>query len=581
MQANDQSAAPSFSFEARSILTEATLLDRIARGVQAATGTPGNTTLNLLRDELVLVEMNLVDALQRTGVTTVNIHLGQGSNIQPLAVINDGLYDDFTVAQRQTIATTSSPVRGFSGFPRIGCPASFTQVRLMDRRIRPKSDLADQASHPRFNRNCMNASYQSLKRRQVLKGGLASAIAWSTAPLFLSSRVLGRAGQIGPNSRINIGIIGNGLISDGHRGFCLTQQATQVVALCDVNQQILAKAMDEAKAKGSTCEGYADSRELCARPDVDAVFVTTPDHWHAAISIDAMRNGKDVYVEKPMTLTIEEGKAMCRAAERYGRIVQVGSQQRSNSSFRRAAELVLNGYIGNVHTVVCRLGEFPAATQFAEEPVPAHLDYDRWLGPTPWEPYNRERVKGNYGGGWRRFWEYGSRKNGDWGAHHFDIVQWALGMDESGPELFVPKGYDGEFQFHTYAKGPKVIRDGDSKGAMIRFIGESGEIHVGRDDKFETTPTSLKNLVLKPSDRRLYVSNDHRSDWIDAIKSRQQPICHVGIGYRTATICQLSGIAERLGRPVRWDPAAEQIVGDPVASLMMDNPRRAGYSLPI
>jgi hypothetical protein len=428
----------------------------------------------------------------------------------------------------------------------------------------------------------MNPTNQNLSRRKLLKGGLASAIAWSTAPLFLSPRVLGRPGNIGPNSRINVGIVGNGLISKGHRGFCLTQPATQVVALCDVDSVILDAAMAEAKAKGVTCDAYADSRELCARPDIDAVFVTTPDHWHAAISIDAMRNGKDVYVEKPMTLTIEEGKAMRSAAERYGRIVQVGSQQRSNGSFRKAAELVLNGYIGKVDTIVCRLGEFPAPTQFAEEPVPATLDYDRWLGPTPWEPFNAARVKGDYGGGWRRFWEYGSRKNGDWGAHHFDIVQWALGMDDSGPTLFVPKGYEGEkFQYHTYANGPKVIRDGDSKGAMIRFIGDKGEILVGRDDKFETTPSNLKSLVLKSGDQQLYVSRDHRFDWIGAIKTRQQPICHVGIGHRTATICQLSGIAERLGRPVKWDPATEQIIDDPVASLMMDNPRRASYSLPI
>lgn len=427
----------------------------------------------------------------------------------------------------------------------------------------------------------MNSANQSHSRRKLLKGGLASVLTWSTAPLFLSSRVLGRAGETGPNSRIHVGIVGNGLISGGHRGFCLTQQATQVVALCDVNREALTKAMDEAKAKGVTCEGYADSREVCARPDIDAVVVCTPDHWHAAVAIDAMRQGKDVYVEKPMTLTIEEAKAMRRAAARYGRIVQVGSQQRSNGAFRKAAELVLNGYIGKVHTIVCRLGEFPPATQFIEEPVPAALDYDRWLGPTPWEPYHSERVKGNYGGGWRRFWEYGSRKNGDWGAHHFDIVQWALGMDESGPELFVPKGFDGEYQYHTYMKGPKVIRDGDSQGAMIRFIGESGEVHVSRGDLLVTIPATLKNLVLKPGDQRLYVSNDHRMDWLNAIKTRQQPICHAGVGCRTAAICQLSGIAERLGRPVRWDPLSEQIIDDPVAARMMDNSRRAPYSLPI
>jgi predicted dehydrogenase len=400
--------------------------------------------------------------------------------------------------------------------------------------------------------------------------------------MILPSRVLGRAGHTGPNSRINIGIVGNGLISHGHRGYCATLKATQVVALCDVNRQTLENAMAEVKEKqGSPCEGHHDYRELCARKDIDAVMVLTPDHWHAAISIEAMRNGKDVYVEKPMSLTIEEGKAMRSAVERYGRVLQVGSQQRSNYSFRKAAELVRNGYIGNVHTVVALLGRFGEATQFAEEPVPEYLDYDRWLGPAPWEPYNAERIKGDYGGGWRRFWEYGSRKNGDWGAHHFDIIQWALGMDDSGPTFFAPNGYEGGHQYHAYANGIKVIRDGDSKGAMIRFIGDEGEVHVSRSNVFATKPAELKDLVLKPSDTHLYVSNDHRENWLRCIRTRQKPICDVNIGHRTATICQLSGICERLNRPVRWDPVSEQILGDSAASRMMDRPRRAPYSLPL
>ena len=174
-----------------------------------------------------------------------------------------------------------------------------------------------------------------------------------------------------------------------------------------------------------------------------------------------------------------------------------------------------------------------------------------------------------------------SLRAGERASWAVNIGAWALGMDESGPALFVPKGYDGEFQYHSYTNGPKVIRDGDSKGGMIRFIGEKGEILVGRGDEFVTTPVGLKNLVLKSDDKRLYVSSDHRADWLNSIKTRQQTICNVRIGHRTATLCQLSGIAERLGRPVKWDPATEQIIGDPVASLMMDNPRRAPYSLPI
>ena len=426
----------------------------------------------------------------------------------------------------------------------------------------------------------MTDSQNPLTRRRVLQGGLASVLA-GAAPVVLPSRVLGRAGFTGPNSRIHIGIVGNGLISGGHRGACVSSDATQVVALCDVKGHVLDQLVPEVKAAEGACDRYSDYRELCARPDIDAVFATTPDHWHAAVSIEAMRNGKDVYVEKPMTLTIEEGKAMRAAAARYGRILQVGSQQRSNRSFRKAAELVRNGYIGKVHTIITRLGSFAPPTQFAEEPVPEGFDYDRWLGPAPWEPYHPDRVKGDYGGGWRRFWEYGSRKNGDWGAHHFDIIQWALGMDESGPELFVPKGYEGEpNQYHVYAGGPKVIRDGDTKGAMIRFIGEKGEVHVSRGDKFVTTPAGLKTMVLKAGDEHLYRSDDHRENWLNAIRTRNLPICHVGIGHRTATICHLSGIAERLGRPVRWDPVQEQVIGDDVARGLMDRPRRGPYSLP-
>ncbi|MGD9420122.1 MAG: Gfo/Idh/MocA family protein [Verrucomicrobiota bacterium JB025] len=428
----------------------------------------------------------------------------------------------------------------------------------------------------------MKTTKNSISRRHVLKGGLASIIA-SSAPMVLSSRVLGRAGEVGANSRLNVGIVGNGLISGGHRGFCLSQSQTHVVALSDVKRNMLEKAQDEARKAGQPSDGYNDYRELCAREDIDVVFVTTPDHWHAAIAIEAMRNGKDVYVEKPMTLTIEEGKAMRAAVARYGRVLQVGSQQRSDKTFLKAAELVRNGYIGEIREVVCKLGSFAPPSQFAEQPVPDTIDYDRWLGPAPWEPYNGERVKGNYGGGWRRFWEYGSRKNGDWGAHHFDIVQWALDMDESGPTMFVPKGYQGEsHQYHQYENGIKVIRDGDSRGNMIRFIGTEGEVLVGRSNKFSTTPADLKNVVFKSGDTRLYaVASNHRQDFLDSVRSRKQPICPVEIGHRTATICHLSGIAERLGRPVKWDPKAEQVVGDAEATRMMDRPRRGPYSLPV
>ena len=191
-----------------------------------------------------------------------------------------------------------------------------------------------------------------------------------------------------------------------------------------------------------------------------------------------------------------------------------------------------------------------------EEPIPDGFDYDRWLGPTPWYPYNKKRVEGNYGGGWRCFWEYGSRKNGDWGAHHFDIIQWALGMDDSGPVEFIPKGFQGaEYQSHVYADGAKVWKNHPVKnGQMIQFIGESGEVLVSRGDRLETTPAGLKDRPLVPGDIHLYESYNHEGNWLECIKTRKQPICPAEIGHRTATICHLNGIAERFGPPHQVGP---------------------------
>ena len=420
---------------------------------------------------------------------------------------------------------------------------------------------------------------KKISRRTALKQSLVGAAAIS-APMIVPSSVLGSGGKnTSPNSRINVGLIGNGKIQVGHRAYHLGSDEVQVVALSDVKTWMLEEANAEAKEiQGQKVDTYEFYEDLLARDDIDAVVIGTPDHWHAKIAIDAFKAGKDVYVEKPMTLTIEEGKIMRATCARYGRVLQVGSQQRSEWAFRKAAELARNGYIGRVDTIAARLGNFAPPTQYPETPIPEGLNYDRWLGPAPWEPYNERRIKGDYGGGWRRFWDYGSRKNGDWGAHHYDIIQWALGMDESGPTHFVPKGYKGEeYQYYTYADGTKIIRGYEGLGHMIRFIGEEGEVRVSRGEKIDTTPGSLKNVVLKTTDQRLYVSNDHRLDWLNSIRSRSQPICHVGVGHRTATICHLAGISERLGRPIDWDPKTEHIVGDKRAAMWETRPRRAPY----
>lgn len=417
-------------------------------------------------------------------------------------------------------------------------------------------------------------------RRKFAKTAAAAVASLAFAPRFLSAATLGR-GQPGPNSRINIGLIGNGLIMGGHRDYFLARPGiTQVVAVCDLYPDRLANALAHAKTVNNACVAYERYEELLARPDIDAVAIGTPDHWHAAIAIDAMRAGKDVYVEKPMTLTIEEGKAMVAAEQRYQRILQVGSQQRSEWAFRKAAEIVRNGWIGEITEVYCGLGTFAPPIAYPEEPIPDGFDYDRWLGPTPWVPYNAERIKSNYGGGWRRYWEYGSRKNGDWGAHHYDITQWALGMDHSGPTKFFPIDYDQPYQYFTYANGVKVIRDwGDRKSHMMRFVGTEGEVLVSRDGRIETTPAHLAGQPLGPNDTRLHNSSDHRGNWLESVFTRKSPICPATVGHRTATICHLAGISERLNRPIEWDPRAEHIVGDPEAARWQDRPRRDGYAL--
>jgi len=438
--------------------------------------------------------------------------------------------------------------------------------------------------------------HSRITRRSFLKraAGVGAAAAF---PTIVPSSVFG---QNAPSNRLGIGHIGMGLMMGSHLNKMVRADDAQVVAVCDVDRGRLEKAkatVENGYAKRSPsgtfkgCGAHHEFEELLARDDVDVVFVATPDHWHAPISVMAMRHGKDVYVQKPMTLTIKEGRIMSDTARQYGRILQVGSQQRSERAFRRAVQIVRNGLIGKVHTIYTSLGEFPPPQTLPEEAIPDGFDYDRWLGPTPWYPYNAKRVKGDYGGGWRCFWDYGARKNGDWGAHHFDIIQWALGMDDSGPVEFIPKGYEGtEYQTHIYADGTKVLRNHPVKnGQMIQFIGEKGEVLVSRGDRLETTPAELKDTDLGPEKETLsdvppgykgvwvYVSNAHEENFIECVKTRKQPICPAEIGHRTATVCHLNGIAERLKRPLKWDPVKEEIVGDAEASRWMDRARRAPY----
>jgi len=242
----------------------------------------------------------------------------------------------------------------------------------------------------------------SSSRRSFIKTGLATAAGTLLFPYISKSN------PIGANNRVRMALIGCGGIMEGHMGWARSHPGIEAVAVCDVKTSKREAALAKLKEKNPAAQGYLYYGEIMARSDIDAVIVGTPDNWHAAISIDAMRTGKDVYVEKPMCYSLNEVAAMVEAERRYGRIVQVGSQQRSSFSFRQAVDIVRNGWIGEITEIhVDFHGDFPPEMLLPDESVPEDIDYDRWLGPSPWRPYNKTRVLGSYGGGWRIFWDYG------------------------------------------------------------------------------------------------------------------------------------------------------------------------------
>jgi predicted dehydrogenase len=422
----------------------------------------------------------------------------------------------------------------------------------------------------------------SWNRRDFLKKSAGLGATVLSLPMIATAETLGLNGRIGPNSRINLAFIGIGRQVGALYG-AVGMDGVQPTYVCDVDAGHLARGVRDMAYRGyRDVRATPDYEDIMADSSVDGVVIVTPDHWHAAMAIAAMRAGKDVYVEKPMTLTIEEGQITVAVQKSTGCILQVGSQQRSMGSFRKAAEIVRNGWIGDIKEVYCSLGSFAPPFLSDPEPIPEGFNYDKWLGPAPYEPYSAGRVLGDFNGGWRRFWEYGSRKNGDWGAHHYDIVQWALGRDHTGPTYFVPRGFEGaRHHFFEYADGIRVIRDHpDRKGHMIRFIGTKGDVCVSRGNRLDTTPGNLANKPLTLGETRLYHSTNQWRNWIECMRTRQAPICTAEIGHRTGTICQLAGIAERLERPIKWDPDSETIVDDPMAQRWQSRPRRAGYELP-
>lgn len=428
------------------------------------------------------------------------------------------------------------------------------------------------------------ASFENrFPRRDLLRGASALALA-SAFPTIIPASALGRDGD-SPNERIRVGHIG--VRNQGTHN--LKQLMKSTVAVCDVDRDVLAKARKLAEeGTGHDIKTYHDYRALLDDKEIDAVVITTPDHWHARMTVDACEAGKDVYCEKPLSLTVVEGRAMVEAARKTNRIVQTGSQQRSAEEFRKACELVRNGRIGKLRRIVVGL---PAVNfdgpAVPDTDPPAELDYDFWLGPAPLRPYNPKHVHYLF----RFFWDYSGGQMTNFGAHHLDIVQWALGRDNSGPSKIEGEAtYDEEKRYEvpktsritfTYDDGTTVLCEQGTKGVRggVTFEGEDGTIYVTRR-KLEADPETILKEPLSGDDVRLEVSQNHFGNWLDCIRSRELPICDVEVGHRSATVCHLANIAARLGREIRWDPALEQILDDSEAAAMLQRPYRKPWVHP-
>jgi predicted dehydrogenase len=413
----------------------------------------------------------------------------------------------------------------------------------------------------------------TLSRRGFLDRSLA-ALTLSGLPLWYAHEVLAETEQqnaqaektkkAGPNDQIVMAAIGVGGQGTSIMNWAKKKPGVKFVAICDIDKR---HAKDAAKKIGKDCKEYHDFRELLSKEDLNAVTIGTVDHWHALTSIAAMKAGCDVYCEKPLSLTIDEGKAMVKAARKYDRVFQTGSQQRSDDRYRLACELVRNGRIGKVHTVEARIGDNPIGGPFPTSTAPKELDWDFWKGPTADVPYVEKRCHYEF----RWWYEYSGGKLTDWGAHHNDIAQWGLGMDGSGPVNVTasgvkpskePNSYNCHPHFavtYTYADGTHLITSSDGENGN-RFIGDKGWIFVSRERIEASDPKLIKEPLPKDA-TRLYVSNDHMGNFMDGIRTRKRCICDVEVGYRSVTVCHLAAISLRLGIPLDWDPSAEKFVG--------------------
>ncbi|MHC4557308.1 MAG: Gfo/Idh/MocA family protein [Planctomycetota bacterium] len=448
-------------------------------------------------------------------------------------------------------------------------------------------------------KNRRNKKADTITRRQFLKSSAVAAT--NTAllgPTILPASVFGAEA---PSNRITIGFIGVGRMGMSDLREILGFKQAQVVAVCDVDSKRVKNAQQTVQKhysrQGSNetysgCRTYGDFRELVAQADIDTVCVVTPDHWHAVPAIAAAKAGKDIFLQKPLTLTIKEGRVLSDTVRRYGRVFQVGSQQRSDSRFRQACELVRNQRIGKLHTVKVGFSTDPATGPQAPMPVPDWLDYNMWLGPAPWAAYTEKRVHPQAGydrPGWLRIADYGAGMITGWGSHHNDIAQWGMGTEYTGPVEIEGKAEypkDGLWDVHgpfrieyTYANGVKVIcADNKINKQGILFEGTEGWVYVKRG-QIDAQPKSLLTSTIGPDEIHLYKSNSHKANFIECIKSRAETAAPVEVGHRSCSVCLLGEIAMRLGRKLKWDPEREKFTNDEQANRMLWRPMRSPWHL--
>jgi predicted dehydrogenase len=427
-----------------------------------------------------------------------------------------------------------------------------------------------------------------ISRRQFLKrasGITAGAIAF---PYFVRSSALGQAGRPAPSDRIVMGCIGVGSQGTGDmRGF-LAKKEAQVVAVCDVDKKHRerAKKLVDEKYGNSDCKMYIDFREVIERKDIDALLLALPDQWHSIPAIMGARSGKDIYAEKPLARTIREGRAICDAVHRYGRIWQTGSWQRSVGHFRKACELVRNGRIGKVNKVEVGLPTGGGGGNNPVQPVPEGVDWDFWLGPAPWVPY-----RGVMHWNWRWIMDYSGGQLTDWAGHHVDIAHWGLGLDRTGPIEIEGKGvypkdgmYDAPTQYKftcKYADGLTMIVANDRqqpKGMGAMWYGEKGWIHVNRGG-LHAEPKSILDEVIGPNEIKLYNSRDHTQNFLDCVKSRKETVTPVEIAHRSISVGLLGEIAMLTGEKLKWNPEKEIFLNSDKANRLLSRPMRAPWHI--